>query len=85
MNVYYEVSKLTKRLMDDHPTLKKIEALNLATQMVGVEVLAEGLMVHSLEKRDIPVALEAIAVQLGYTNGPMGETLQETIRSQKND
>jgi len=72
MNNYGHVLRLAKSLQEEFGNkITLAESLQVAALIHQTEVIAAGLLVRSVnESEDEPVALEAIAMTLGYTEEP---------------
>lgn len=86
MNNYGHVLKLAKDLQEEFGNkLSLFESLQIAAQIHHTEVVRTGLLVRSVnESEDKPVALESIAMVLGYTESKnefaTSGTLLEVLR-----
>lgn len=88
MNTYKHVLNLAKDLQEEFGNkITLVEALQIAAQIHQTEVLSEGLLVRGINQSDSkPVALEAIAMTLGYTekNGFFApDTIIDAIRDKE--
>lgn len=65
MNNYTEILKTAKHLRDEFKELTIYQSLEIASKIQQCEVLSAGLLVQGTS----PVALEAIAMVLGFNPG----------------
>lgn len=81
MSYYLTVKETAKDLKKDFKDISTADALLIAAKIEQAELLAsvlkEGLLVNTAGK---PVALEAIAMQLGF-KGNMGTDITEVLAS----
>lgn len=81
MSYYKKVKETAKELKQDFRDISTADALLIAAKIEQAELLAsvlkDGLLVNTAGK---PVALEAIAMQLGY-KGNMGTDITEVLTS----
>ena len=78
MNNYNEVLRIAKDLQEEfEKKISLFESLQIAAQIHQSEVLTAGLMVNKVDR---PVALEAIAMVLGYEK-QFGGSILDVLRS----
>lgn len=82
MNYYKTVKDTAQDLKKDFKDLSTADALLIAAKIEQAELIAnaikDGLLVNSSQK---PVALEAIAMQLGFKGNISGTDLTEAVMS----
>lgn len=78
MTNYERMLQVVGYLKNDFNNLTYYQALDIAIKLVGTEVISDGLLVT---ENTGPVALEAIAMTLGYEKN--GSTLKDVISNLK--
>lgn len=80
MDFYKRVKQTAKDLKKDFKNISTADALLIAAKIEQAELIAnaikDGLLVNSSQK---PVALEAIAMQLGYIDAPGRTDVTEAL------
>jgi hypothetical protein len=77
-----KVREIAEGFREFYPQLSVYESLNIAVQLYHSLILRAGLMVNDVDR---PVALEAIAMQMGFSGRQFDITLPDAIMSLKRD